>query len=210
MSPEEHGRLAYLHGCRCETCRDACARYERGRQWDILRGNPRTLPVIGSRRRVQALQRIGWSAEWLSIELGHSRAWLNVTLATEDGRIYRRNYETIRDLYERLNNTPGPSRITALRAEKAGWPGPHAWWNIDDPDEQPDPGHQAGRNGRDGAIDPVVVHRVLGGDFALARSTTKAEKVAIVAGWRDSGRPLTQLEKATGWQAYRYYEDGAA
>lgn len=203
-----HGRTAYLYGCRCEVCRDACARYERGRQWDILSGNPRTLPVIGARRRVYALQRIGWSAEALSIDLGHSRAWLNVTIR-KDGPIYRRNHEVIRDLYDRLRSTPGPSTITISRAIRNGWAEPDAWWDIDDPDEKPDPGYREWRSSQDKAVDDVLVDRILGGDMSLTRTATKAERTAVVTRWRADGRSLNELERLSGWEPRRYLSEVA-
>lgn len=208
MRADAHDRTAYLYGCRCETCRDACARYERGRQWDILSGNPRTVPVVGAKRRVQALQRIGWSAERLSIELGHSRAWLHVTLTRDGGRLYRRNHEAIAALYDRLRYTPGPSAITARRAAAADWPEPDAWWDIDDPAEQPDPGYTDKRAHDD--HDPVVVDRILGGDSTLARTATKAERVEVVARWRADGRPLNELERLTRWEPRRYLSKDVA
>lgn len=141
MTPDDqrHGTHAgHVAGCREQCCRDAAARYERGRQWDRLSGRPRTVPTLGARRRINALQAIGWSAEDLSARLGHSRAWLNMTVNhNRSGVMYRRNFELIDDLYRELCMTFGPSRITASRAAAKGWAPPLAWDDIDDPNEKP-------------------------------------------------------------------------
>lgn len=193
----------------CDPCARARMRAQKARR---MEGQKRKVSTVGSRRRVQALQALGWSRQIIARELGYTDNGAIAYLMTADSMLTV-TAARIADVYDRLSRTE-PTGVGASRARtwasRHGYAPPTAWLNIDDPDEQPDPGYQAYRSHLDNTIDEVVVDRVLAGDFTLARSTTKAEKVAIVAGWRDSGRSLTQLEKATGWQAYRYYEDGAA
>ena len=59
----------------------------------------------------------------------------------------------------------------------------------------------------DNLPDPVVIDRILAGDFTLAKTATKAERVEVVARWQGA---LNELERATGWRADRYRKDGAA
>lgn len=143
MSPDDprHGTYAgYQAGCHDACCRSAAADYQRRRYLDhqVLGLPPRCVDPTGSRRRIHALQRIGWSAEALSARLGHSRAWLNVTLNRDASRgINQTTAAAITALYEELCMTPGPSDITRRRAIAAGWAPPLAWDDIDDPAEQP-------------------------------------------------------------------------
>lgn len=204
----------------CLFCRRAAANYQSFRELDAERGNPRSVDSIRASRRIRALVASGWSLTSLAPHFGVTPP--QVHKWSRGGAFVRAStLARIVQVYDRLETTPPPCATSKERraityaltvARRNGWVEPRAWWggDIDNPDEQPDPGYQPHRSHHDKTIDPVVVDRVLAGDFTLARSTTKAEKVAIVAGWRDSGRSLTQLEKATGWQAYRYYEDGAA
>ena len=203
MSPDDprHGRYAgYIAGCREFCCRRAAADYQRKRYFDhrVLGLPPRHVDKTGTVRRVQALQRLGWSAEVMSHMLGHSGAYLNVTI-NRDGRlgVHQRTAEKVRDLYERLSMTIGPSDITRRRALRAGWAPPMAWDDdtIDDPNAAPDYG------GEDTDVDPVVVMRLLGGDRIKA---TKAEKEAALAQWVADGGTIRELCKHHGWNDSRY------
>ena len=188
-----HGtRAGYSAGCRCDECRAATARYERGRQWDILRGQQRTVPTIGARRRIEALQALGWSAEALSRRLGFSRAWLNMTLRCE--RIYRRNHDLIAALYDDLSMTLPPQTKCTDRqrayARKKGWAVPLAWNDetIDDPTARPH-GTREARSRHD--LDPVVVERVLAGD--RDQPVTRAERHEVIRRWPGSIGALERL-----------------
>jgi hypothetical protein len=50
--------------------------------------------------------------------------------------------------------------------------------------------------------DPVVVERILEGDFRLPAN--RAERVLVVEGWLQRGRSLAQLATSTGWNLERY------
>ncbi len=153
MQPDDppHGtwRGYSYYKCREQCCRDAAARYERGRQWDILRGERRRVPLLGAQRRVQALQAMGWPLPTLAARMGRSRAWLNnVAFLNQSGYIFRSTFHLIDGLYQELADTPGPSRRTAILAAAKGYPRPAAWNNIDDPDETPDAGYNSAHTGR--------------------------------------------------------------
>lgn len=54
----------------------------------------------------------------------------------------------------------------------------------------------------DGEVDPVVVQRILDGDWNLRAN--KAEKVAVTEAWLQSGRATNELARLTGWKTERY------
>lgn len=99
----------------------------------VVRSGERRVDGIGTQRRLRALARIGWPCRRLAAELGVSselvarwRLAQSVTVGTR---------ARVRELYRRLENTPGSSRQVALRAEREGWPSPADWDGlaIDDP-----------------------------------------------------------------------------
>lgn len=170
----------------------------------------------GLTRRIQALHRLGYSIPALSRETGLSEARL---IAIRDGRIagpttYRVR-EAIANAYDRLQmrfpeeSTTGQRKgVTRARntAIRNGWPTPMAWDDIDT-DARPHAGPDRWGRTRDADVDPVVVTRILAGDWRLP--CTAAEKAAVVAAWDGSHYRLAQL---TGWKVERYTEreDGAA
>lgn len=83
----------------------------------------RYVDVTGARRRIQALMTQGWGVEHLGRQLGHSRGYLSPLLY--GGRqITPALEQSVRDLYERLWNTTGPSTSTRIRSLKRGWATP--------------------------------------------------------------------------------------
>ena len=59
-----HGTLAeYVAGCRCDDCRWANARYHKGLVLDMSRGIRRLIDATGTRRRIHALQALGWTLQ---------------------------------------------------------------------------------------------------------------------------------------------------
>lgn len=106
---------------------------------------------------------------------------------------------SIRDHFAALQHTPGPSAVSAGRARMAGHLVPAAW---------DDPGTLAWPLGWTEPValpgpDPVVVERVLAGDWRLP--STREERTEVARRWATSGRPLAQLERLTGWKPERYY-----
>lgn len=98
-----------------------------------------------TRRRLQALARIGWPWSWLDRERG---AYDGTTqrLATREGRVFREVHDEVAALYDRLSMSPPKAtswrdresvRLARKRATERDWPGPLAWDDIDNPDEQP-------------------------------------------------------------------------
>lgn len=199
-----HGTTArYRSGCRCDDCRRANTRYDQYRRLDMLRGIERTVDVTGTRRRVQALHCHGYSLAMVAEAAGY-RSLQAISRAINRTRVTVATRDRIAAAFDALMAEPGPSRASRQRAARMGFSPAHAWLNIDDPNETPDPGYQSHRSRRDRYVDPVVVERILGGDFTLAATTTKAEKVEVVAWWRELGRPLNELERETGWEPRKY------
>jgi hypothetical protein len=195
MSPDDprHGTYAgYNAGCRLQCCRDAAARYQRGLDWDRLNGRSRSVDKFGTVRRIRALQALGWSAEELSRRIGHSRAYLHMVINHTRGTVHRTTAEKVAAVYDELCMTPGPSPLTRTRARRNGWLPPLAYDDIDAPDGLARP--------TDATVDldPVVVERILAGDWRL--SANRAERAEVVRRWTGS---LNELERLTSWNTAR-------
>lgn len=121
----------------CEPCRRASNRYTKALRLDHQRGIRRMVPVHGSRRRIQALNRIGWPNTVLSGYLGISQQALSETIHPDRRQCRRARHEQIAAMYEALSGTPGPSSRVRTVAANKGIPAPLDWIDIDDPDERP-------------------------------------------------------------------------
>lgn len=93
---------------------------------------------VGTRRRLQALVAIGWTQRLIGLELGVVQSRVKA-LTHQDGVTARVAFE-VRDVFDRLSMTVGPSNQTRIRAAAKGWLPPLAWDDIDNPDEVPDLG----------------------------------------------------------------------
>lgn len=157
------------------------------------------LPAVGTRRRIQALGRIGWSTYYIADRLGTRQ---NVVWELSSRRRYvtRRTEARIRDLYDELSMTIGPSATTIRRAIASGWEPPLAWDDIDDPNERP------GRMVEEGEplVDENVVERILAGEKLPAN---RAEKYAVIDAWLARGGSANGLEGITGWSVWRMIRD---
>lgn len=97
----------------------------------------RTVPALGARRRIHALQAIGWSLRELD-----ARTTVQTRKVAIPG-MYERigidmHAEIVR-LYDELWDTPGPSTRARARALARGYAPPMAWDDdtIDDPTARP-------------------------------------------------------------------------
>ncbi|MBM4587609.1 hypothetical protein GS507_05305 [Rhodococcus hoagii] len=95
--------------------------------------NQRTVLTIGALRRTRALQALGWSARDIGDRIGMEATAL--TAMQRRTRIDYRTWSRIRDVYEALSATPGPSKIARASAARKGWLNPFEWegYDIDDP-----------------------------------------------------------------------------
>ncbi len=173
-----HGRRVRYshHGCRCDECAEAARLYLKR-----LRGKrtePAHVPSCGTQRRLQALHRIGWSWLALSDHLNSTDKWPSLLANRPPPTVTRATEREIRDLYDRLSLTPGPSARARTWAAKRDWAPPLAWDDdsIDDPDATPNVG------GSDTSVDHVLVARALAGraDF---NSLNRAEQIDLWRAW---------------------------
>lgn len=132
----------------CDPCADAAYRYKKRRVHEARQGHVRRLPILGYRRRYQALQAIGWTHREIAAGLG-------VSVGCLSNRIHRNqwisaaNFRIMAEFYEASCMTvrTGLDRTRTLRnAERRGYAPPLAWDDIDDPDEQPNLGSDTKRD----------------------------------------------------------------
>lgn len=92
---------------------------------------------IGAGRRVQALRAIGWDCEALAEQLDIHPS--DIPRVSARPFITYEKWLRIRDGYERLSMTRGPSKRAAANAERQKWVLPMEWegYDIDDPRVKP-------------------------------------------------------------------------
>jgi hypothetical protein len=203
-----HGTIAGYNRipCREQCCKDAMARYRRGRDWDHLSGRPRIIDATGTRRRLEALMWLGWSRAVVGRRAGVSAT--NMTRLRNATTVTTATAARIADVYDELSMSLPTGSAQAIAnvqnlARRRGYLPPLAWDDdtIDDPDFSP-----RNRSPKNyyihEQVDPVVVERVLAGDTYL--HTTVAEKNEIMRRWKASGRSERSLCEATGWKDGRY------
>lgn len=137
------------------------------------------VPSVGAVRRVQALMALGWRKADLEAQ-GVPSGQL-VTRSRD--LISLKDWRQVRDVYERLSMTPGPSRRARDRAAARGYSPPLAWDEgaIDDAHATP----QQDKPVDDDTVDPVAVARAVAGSTAAGCCDTKLrptrdERVAVV------------------------------
>lgn len=137
------------------------------------------IPAIGTRRRVEALQCMGWSQRAIANELGVSVP--AVGRVKSRPRIQAAKARRIAEIYDAWSMTPGPDRRTRAWAAKEGYAPPLAWdeTTIDDPDAEPCGTLATSTTGTHALdVDPVAVDRALAGDQV---HLTRAERAAAIA-----------------------------
>lgn len=98
------------------------------------------IPIGGTARKLQALVAIGWTQTYLAARIGWTVTNLNRLLHTPGERVAAATWTAVDQLWDELQNTPGPSQRARTIAAAHGWAPPAAWDNIDDPEEQPHTG----------------------------------------------------------------------
>jgi hypothetical protein len=119
----------------CQPCRDIVAAKEVNyRKRIYLARGPMLIDSTGTRRRLQALAAIGWTAQHIGDRMGGFSARHVQMLLTRE-LVHRNTAGQVAEVFEELSGTPGPSKITRSRAEAKGWAPPLAWdeGQIDDP-----------------------------------------------------------------------------
>ena len=150
MTPEDsrHGTNAgYYAGCREACCRAGHAAYRRS-VWRrrYVRGVDRLYAdATGSKRRIRALQTMGYRLLDIDYALGRTPASTNVTFTAnllKQDRIHVDNAAKLAVVYEQMSMTTpvgrSVSRVSTMALNR-GWDPPEAWpgSSIDDPDAKP-------------------------------------------------------------------------
>lgn len=136
-SPKHHDDyLGYNAGCRSAAAILAEDRYRRGL-------DPKSAPMVGVRRRLQALAVLGWPAEELGRRIDRTGNNVKQLRSNSRGRCRYSTWERVDQLYHELSDRDGPSLVTAQRARRSGWLAPIQWDDdvLDDPKGRP--GHRA-------------------------------------------------------------------
>lgn len=119
----------------------------------VEQGTPRIVDSTGTRRRLQALARLGWPMKTLGPYIGVNPATVN--RLTLQAQVAATSAQAVERCYDQLRNerpedhgvAPGVARKIRNRAAREGWRDPQ-WWedygHIDDP-----------------TFDPATVDRVL-------------------------------------------------
>lgn len=99
--------------------------------------SPLRVDVIGTRRRIQALSRIGWSQAEVCRRIDRHPTMLTTALCKN--RITAATAFLVSEVYRELSTVEGPSGSARSKAALAGWAPPIAWEDvdIDDPDARP-------------------------------------------------------------------------
>lgn len=152
------------------------------------------VPRVGTVRRVQALLAIGWTHQLIGEHSGVNTR----VLLTQQGRwVARSTHDKVATAYRALAMRQGPSAVTRRRAARLGYLTPAVWDDIDI-DREPEADDTSADTG---AIDEVVVQRVLAGEHLPC---TTAERREVVRRWHTTGRSLNDLARLTGWKPERY------
>lgn len=175
----------------------------------IARMTPRpTITDVGIQRRLQALTWMGWSAAQIAERVG-MHADTVVDARNTRHHLNNENRTAIAALYDDLCMTePAPTtrhgRAGVSRckghARRNGWAPPLAW---DDIDHDPAP---LGHDNTTDALDDVAIDRRIAGDRV---PLTTAEKAEARRRWVAAGRPLNELERVTGINTHRRYEEAS-
>lgn len=152
---------AYRYGCRCPHAREH--KRLRQKRWREGRSLARIVDGTGTRRRLQALAVLGWRWPDIGDRLGVTGSAVAV-LATSTGSVELATVARVKAVYQDLVTRPGPSPITAQRAQAKGWRGPLAWADIDDPACQPDDADPAAP-----AVDEWAVSEAIAGRLPSSR-----------------------------------------
>ncbi|MFD6400704.1 hypothetical protein [Nocardia sp. NPDC060249] len=120
--------------------------------------NTLSVPVLGVRRRLQALQRIGYSNRHLGEHLGVTHQ-LVAQLPTRT-HVKGATWLRVADLYEQLSSVPGPSKKAREFGARNNFPSPMAWadLDIDHPDSKP-----VFDAAPSGEVDEVLLQRIIDG-----------------------------------------------
>jgi hypothetical protein len=170
-----------------------------------LRVSPRAMvDATGTRRRVEALARAGWTKEHIGAAIGRSSN--RITEWTRDGALPAGMAEAVKRFYDEHVYREGPSREGAAVAHGKGWLCHWAWDDdtIDDPAAEPVPYDRSTRRMREQSqpprdqVDPTRVLLAITGGLPQVDLTT-AERVEVVTYLRRQGWQWQQIAERLRW-----------
>ncbi|MGL5824850.1 MAG: hypothetical protein ACRCYU_08535 [Nocardioides sp.] len=170
----------------------------------------------GCVRRVQALARIGYSAQKVARRAGLNRDTVKRIQLGEAAYTNQDTRRRVAAVYAELCMRPlTRTNVTARtfhQAEQMEWPGPLAWdSNIDDPTASPNNVGDVDDVGDGEFLDEVAIERRLAGD--RVRLTSAESREAVRRGYT-CGLTSTQIAERTRLKPERYYrlrdQEGAA
>lgn len=169
-----------------------------------VRGINPMVSKVGSIRRIQALQRIGYSHAFMTDYLGFQTG--KFCHQTRAGLCLASTHRAIAAMYRELAQRPGPSESARRWAIKHGYASPAAWEDIDRdeaPDLTPEP------TWSEDSVDDVIVERIL--DRApRPRKPTHAECAEACRRLIARGVSTYAIEHDYGLVASRYTEQAVA
>jgi hypothetical protein len=220
IAPDDprHGTVrGHNASCRCDPCDLAKYRYDKQRKAELhATGERRVVDSYRVKRRIEALQALGWPLRRIAVEAGVTHNHL-----TEHGRrkfAFRATFDAIDQAYQRLSMTLPPETTTGEKsgaararnnARRKGYAPPLAWDDIDT-DVEPNATPQNPDWEHD--IDEAMVLRVVNEGGRRPRRLTNAEARECVRILIDRGHNSTVINEVYGLQANRYFqiERGAA
>ncbi len=158
--------------------------------------------ATGTRRRLQALIAIGWTAEQLADHL--DRRPNSVHRSMTSRTVTARTAHEVASLYEGLWNTRPPratgeqrSAADAAQAHAAaqGWPPPLAW---DDIDTDPTPPAMTASPSRRNDMDEIAVARAVAGDNISYEDLSAVEKQEVVRRLTARGSSIRDIATLLG------------
>lgn len=214
LAPDDqrHGtRRGYGAGCRADCCHRAMIRYDKMRRLEAARGTFRSVPSIGTARRLQALTALGWNIRALARETGCEARQIRDWTTSRHDTIFATTAARIADLYDRLSMSLPPERNTDEknaasrargRARRNGWVPPLCWDDkaIDDPHAEPI-GIRGKAEPKRTWTDPIVVNELLAGRTV---DSTPGEKTEAMRRWLAMGKSARSLEVRHGWRSGRH------
>ena len=152
------------------------------------------VPRVGAARRVQALLAMGWPHHALGAAGIVNSAQI---IGASGDLITVQRWRQVRDVYDRLSMTPGPSPETRGWAAKLGYAPPLAWdeEGIDDPTATP--GHDTTTTRAGCVIDEVAVARAAA-SLGAAGSLTAAERTTVLRVMAARGASDAQIAEHLG------------
>lgn len=163
--------------------------------------------AVGTQRRIQGLAAQGHTLTTISAASGvhFDRLAVIARRDTPPERVRPHVASGVATACEQLHGVEPPAgRETTRRRSTAaarGWLLLDVWDDIDDPNEDPR------AEGDPDWLDPVLLDRILDGDYALLKHVpaTDAARTELCHRWWVSGRAITQLEKLGRFRVNTYF-----